>query len=155
MEATAEIQANIKGEPGMYQKILVAADGSDHSKRAAQEAVKMAKANPDAVVTLLYVIDYEKGRTEVLHGQSSEEVHLERRKHLVPLEEIFRSAGVAFETKTLHGIPGPTIVKHANEAGYDIVFIGSRGLNSLQEMVLGSVSHKVAKRVQAPVIIVK
>lgn len=139
----------------MYEKILVAADGSDHSKRAAHEAVRMAKANPQAFVTLLYVIDYEKARTEILHGQSSDQVHLERRKHLVPLEEIFRSSGVDFETKTLHGVPGPTIVKHANETGYDVVLIGSRGLNALQEMVLGSVSHKVAKRVQAPVIIVK
>jgi len=33
--------------------------------------------------------------------------------------------------------------------------VGSRGLNSLQEMVLGSVSHKIAKRVQCPVLIVK
>ena len=139
----------------MYETILVAADGSDHSKRAAHEAVKMAKANPQAFVTLLYVIDYEKARTEILHGQSSDEVHFERRKHLAPLEEIFRSAGVEFETKTLHGAPGPTIVKHANEIGYDVVLIGSRGLNALQEMVLGSVSHKVAKRVQSPVIIVK
>lgn len=139
----------------MYQKILVAADGSDHSKRAAYEAVKMAKANPDSFITLLYVIDYEKARNEILHSQSSDEVHFERRKHLVPLEEIFRTAGVPFETKTLHGTPGPTIVAHANETGYDVVFIGSRGLNALQEMVLGSVSHKVAKRVQSPVIIVK
>lgn len=139
----------------MYEKILVAADGSDHSKRAAHEAVRMAKGNQQAFVTLLYVIDYDKARTEILHGQSSDEVHLERRKHLVPLEEIFRAAGIQFETKTLHGVPGPTIVKHANEVGYDVVLIGSRGLNSLQEMVLGSVSHKVAKRVQSPVIIVK
>lgn len=58
----------------MYEKILVAADGSDHSKRAAHEAVKMAKANPQAFITLLYVIDYEKARTEILHGQSSDEV---------------------------------------------------------------------------------
>ncbi|EGR8654283.1 universal stress protein, partial [Listeria monocytogenes] len=33
--------------------------------------------------------------------------------------------------------------------------IGSRGLNSLQEMVLGSVSHKVMKRVNCPALIVK
>ncbi|CEG24022.1 Putative universal stress protein [Planococcus massiliensis] len=139
----------------MYKKILVAADGSDHSKRAVQEAVKMAKANPGANVTLLYVIDYEKARNEILQSQGPDGLHLERRKHLQPLEEICRSAGVPFETKILHGAPGPTIVKHANETGYDAVFIGSRGLNALQEMVLGSVSHKVAKRVQAPVIIVK
>lgn len=139
----------------MYEKILVAADGSEHSKRAVQEAVKMAKTNPGAKVTLLYVVDYGKARNEILHTQSPDELHLERRKHLQPLEDIFHSTGVQFETKTLHGTPGPTIVKHANETGYDVVFIGSRGLNALQEMVLGSVSHKVAKRVQAPVIIVK
>lgn len=139
----------------MYEKILVAADGSDHSMRAAREAIKMAKSNTDAIVTLLYVIDYEKARNEILHGQSSDEVHFERRKHLAPLEGLFQDAGVDFEIKTLHGSPGPTIVKHANDTGYDVVVIGSRGLNGLQEMVLGSVSHKVAKRVHGPVIIVK
>ncbi|MGB8270820.1 MAG: universal stress protein, partial [Priestia megaterium] len=38
---------------------------------------------------------------------------------------------------------------------FNLVVIGSRGLNSLQEMVLGSVSHKVAKRVHCPVMIIK
>jgi isocitrate dehydrogenase len=38
---------------------------------------------------------------------------------------------------------------------FDLVVIGSRGLNTLQEMVLGSVSYKVAKRVKCPVLLVK
>lgn len=139
----------------MYQKILLAADGSEHSKRAAAEALKMARMFKDAVVTLLYVVDYEKARAEVQHDKHTEELHHYRRQLLLPLEEIFSAAGVPFETKTLHGTPGPTIIRHANENNYDIIFIGSRGLNAFQEMVLGSVSHKVAKRVQAPVIIVK
>lgn len=46
-------------------------------------------------------------------------------------------------------------MEYANKGSYDIVIIGSRGLNSLQEMVLGSVSHKVVKRVVCPVLIVK
>ena len=37
----------------------------------------------------------------------------------------------------------------------DLVIAGSRGLNTLQEMVLGSVSHKIAKRVKCPVMIIK
>ncbi|WP_203334171.1 universal stress protein [Planococcus beigongshangi] len=139
----------------MYRKILLAADGSDHSKRAAAEAVKMAKVFSGAAVTLLYVVDYEKARTEVQHDRHSDEPHLHRKQLLLPLENLFTSAGVPVETKTLHGAPGPTIIRYANENDYDIVFIGSRGLNSFQEMVLGSVSHKVAKRVQAPVVIVK
>lgn len=139
----------------MYRKILVASDGSEHSKRAVGEAIKLAKINPEAVITLLYVIDYDKARTEVLQGQHNPENLAERQKNLAPLEEMLQSAGVAFETAILQGTPGPTIVRHANENGYDVVFIGSRGLNAFQEMVLGSVSHKVAKRVQAPVVIVK
>ena len=55
----------------------------------------------------------------------------------------------------LHGEPGPTIVEYANKQSCDMVVIGSRGLNKLQEMVLGSVSHKVAKRVNCPVLISK
>ncbi|MCY8631696.1 universal stress protein, partial [Bacillus spizizenii] len=54
-----------------------------------------------------------------------------------------------------HGEPGPTIVSYANENQFDMLIVGSRGLNSLQEMVLGSVSHKVAKRANCPVLIVK
>lgn len=47
------------------------------------------------------------------------------------------------------------IVKYANDQKVDIVVIGSRGLNALQEMVLGSVSHKVMKRAHCPALIVK
>jgi nucleotide-binding universal stress UspA family protein len=47
------------------------------------------------------------------------------------------------------------IVDHANKKQVDLTIIGSRGLNGLQEMVLGSVSHKIAKRVKSPVMIVK
>jgi nucleotide-binding universal stress UspA family protein len=42
------------------------------------------------------------------------------------------------------------VVDYANSHNFDLVAAGSRGLNSLQEMVLGSVSHKIAKRVKAP-----
>ncbi|RCK13159.1 universal stress protein [Bacillus licheniformis] len=52
-------------------------------------------------------------------------------------------------------VSSPAIVSYANHHDVDIVIIGSRGLNTLQEMVLGSVSHKVAKRVKCPVLIVK
>ena len=55
----------------------------------------------------------------------------------------------------LRGEPGPTIVDYANTKQVDLTIIGSRGLNGLQEMVLGSVSHKIAKRVKSPVLIVK
>ena len=57
------------------------------------------------------------------------------------------------EVKVLRGEPGPAIVDYANEEEFDLAILGSRGLNRLQEMVLGSVSQKVVKRVNCPVLI--
>jgi nucleotide-binding universal stress UspA family protein len=139
----------------MYKKILVAVDGSSHSKRAATHAVFLASSTQDAHVTLLYVLDYDKTRTDVIHSMSSEELHIDRKNKIMPIKELFTSQGIATDIKLLHGEAGPVIVEHANQENYDIVIIGSRGLNTLQEMVLGSVSHKVAKRVHSPVLLIK
>jgi nucleotide-binding universal stress UspA family protein len=139
----------------MYKNILLAVDGSEHSLRAAKEAVKITSLCNDCTVEVVYVVDYSKSKDEVLHSQGKEELELSRRKKLLPIEEQLKSSNLSYQLKLLHGEPGPAIVDYANKEKYDLVIIGSRGLNSLQEMVLGSVSHKVAKRVQCPVMIVK
>ncbi|MEJ7291514.1 universal stress protein, partial [Staphylococcus epidermidis] len=51
--------------------------------------------------------------------------------------------------------PTDKVVEVSNSGEYQAIILGTRGLNSFQKMVLGSVSHKVAKRSQIPVIIVK
>jgi nucleotide-binding universal stress UspA family protein len=71
------------------------------------------------------------------------------------VERMAKESGVSYEIKILHGEPGPVIVDYVNKNNFEIVIIGSRGLNGLQEFVLGSVSHKVAKRANCPVLIVK
>lgn len=139
----------------MYKKILLAVDGSEHSLRATKEAVKITSLCNDCTVEVVYVVDYSKSKDEVLHSQGKEELELSRRKKLLPIEEQLKSSNLSYQLKLLHGEPGPAIVDYANKEKYDLVIIGSRGLNSLQEMVLGSVSHKVVKRVKCPVLIVK
>jgi nucleotide-binding universal stress UspA family protein len=112
----------------MYKRILVAVDGSLHSKRAAMHAVFLASASPDAHVTLLYVLDYDKTRTDVIHSMNSDELHIDRKNKIMPIKELFTSKGISTEIKLLHGEAGPVIVEHANQENYDIVVIGSRGL---------------------------
>ena len=139
----------------MYKHIVVAADGSENALRAAQEAAKIAKLSSVSRVTIVYVADFEKAKNEVLHAVSAESLYMKRRQKIAGVEAIFRGANVQFSVELLNGAPGPEIVKFANEHAADLVVIGSRGLNSLQEMVLGSVSHKVMKRVNCPALIVK
>ncbi|AWP25260.1 MULTISPECIES: universal stress protein [Paenibacillaceae] len=139
----------------MYSRILLAADGSENSLRATKEAVKIASASPNSKVEVVIVADFSKAKSEILHAQGREELELNRRKKLAPVEELLQQGKINYQIKILHGEPGPTIIDYANKEKVELVVIGSRGLNALQEMVLGSVSHKVVKRVHCPVVIVK
>ncbi|ALC85660.1 universal stress protein [Bacillus sp. FJAT-22090] len=139
----------------MYKHILLAADGSENALRAAKEAVKIARCTEESFVEVVYVADFEKVKTEMLHGGSPEALEVTRRQKLFHIEQLLKNNNIAYKVSILHGTPGPEIIKQANELNVDLVIIGSRGLNNLQEMVLGSVSHKVMKRVHCPALIVK
>lgn len=139
----------------MFRKILLAADGSDHSVRASKKAAELAKLNGVNEITVVYVIDGQTSKEDVLHNQDRAVVEEKRKRRLQPVTDLLDSEDLHYKLERLHGEPGPAIVEFANKNEFDIVVVGSRGLNGLQEMVLGSVSHKVAKRVKAPVLIVK
>ncbi|MFC7687960.1 universal stress protein [Ureibacillus sp. GCM10028918] len=139
----------------MYKHILLAADGSENAVRAAKEAIKIATCLEDSIIEVVFVVDFDKSKSDVLHSSSAEARNLERRKKISKVEQLLKESNVSYKVTFLHGTPGPEIVKYANEQKVELVVIGSRGLNGLQEMVLGSVSHKVMKRVNCPALIVK
>jgi nucleotide-binding universal stress UspA family protein len=139
----------------MYKKILLATDGSEHSKRAAENAINIAKCSPNSKIEVVYVIDHDKVKSDVLKNWNSADIGDTRKDRMRDVERIAKESDVNYEIKILHGEPGPAIVDYANKNHFEIVIIGSRGLNVLQEFVLGSVSHKVAKRANCPVLIVK
>jgi len=139
----------------MYNKILLAADGSAHSLRAAEQAIRLAQSNPNSQVVVLYVVDSKTSKADVLRNLDAEGIMHLRKQKMINIENKAKAAGINYEMKIIRGEPGPSIVSYANENNFDVVLIGSRGLNALQEFVLGSVSHKVAKRVKCPVMIIK
>lgn len=138
----------------MYKKILLAVDGSDNAMRATNHAIELAKIN-DATVDVITVIDYDQRRNEVIHWKDEEEVALERKERYDPTIRKLKMNGILYETHVLYGNPGTTIVAQANKGNYDLVLMGSRGLNVFQEMLIGSVSKKVVKHAKCPVMVVK
>ncbi|SHF70964.1 universal stress protein [Ornithinibacillus halophilus] len=138
----------------MFHKILFAADGSEHSIRAGEKAFELASYNKDSKVDILYVVDPKQSKGEVLNNWGKD-TNVIRKEKLELIVQKAKHSKTNFEVVFLHGDPGPTIVDYANKNKMDIVVIGSRGLNAFQEMVLGSVSHKVAKRANCPVMIIK
>lgn len=139
----------------MYKRILLAADGSKNSIRAAEETAKIASLLTNPFIEVLFVADLSKVKEEVLHSQNHDDLVVKRHEKLIPIAELFTSKNIPYDMKIITGDPGPAIVEYANQEKVDLVFIGNRGLNKFQEFVMGSVSHKVVKHVKCPVVVVK
>ncbi|ASN06809.1 universal stress protein [Virgibacillus necropolis] len=138
----------------MFKNILLATDGSEHAIRSTDHAIELAQKF-EGTIKVIYVIDGQASKSDALHHADKFEVEKSRREKIHPVEELLHQSSVTYSVEVLHGEAGPTIVSFANEGDFDCVVVGSRGLNDLQTFILGSVSHKVAKRVNCPVLIIK
>jgi nucleotide-binding universal stress UspA family protein len=139
----------------MFKRILLAWDGSDHSLRAAEKAIEIAKCTENSSLAVVYVKDTNKSKSEVLQNWNNIDISSPKEDRIKRIERMARESNIQYKVEMLNGEPGPAIVEYTNKHGFDVVVVGSRGLNALQEMVLGSVSHKIAKRANCPVMIVK
>ena len=136
-------------------RIAVAVDGSDNAVRAAKYAIILTQSFPNARLEVIYVADYNKAKEDYLLAQTPESLTLKREQKIQPIVELAKEANVNVATLILKGRPSDEIIRYVNDENIDHMVIGSRGLNSFQEMIVGSVSHKVMKHVKCPVTIVK
>lgn len=138
----------------MYQKILVPVDGSEHSKRALKEAIKVAKMTGGAI-TLLNVTPSGSSMASS-HKQPNAEIMQNKNKSvLVEGQKIAETEGILVETLLIEGQIVHEIVKTAKEGHYDLIIVGARGLSKLEEIMLGSVSHGVTETATCPVIVTR
>ena len=135
------------------KRIVLAFDGSAHAINAVNEAKKLMKGFPGVSLTILEVLDIAKAKDQALDLSKN----YEERKNVRINEVKQQLVGIldTFEISILIGDPASEIIQHVKQNDYDLLIMGSRGLNLLQEFVLGSVSHKVMKYVSIPVLIVK
>lgn len=139
----------------MYQSILVATDGSDNSNRAGEHAAQLASLAKGSQVTVVYVADFDEDSNEQRHDGGQLEFELSRQKKIQPIKDALEKNETFYKIEIMHGRPAPVIIEMANEGNFDLVVMGSRGLNPISKIVLGSVSSKILDQVKCPVLIVK
>jgi len=140
----------------MFEKILVATDGSEHGMRAAKAAVGLGKLS-GGTVTAIYVAD--TSRTSHLPDDmllfSIRELLLKEGKEAVDqVEKLAKDEGVNFESTVAEGNPGSEIIIYAEKAGMDIIVVGTVGRTGLDRFLLGSVAEKVVRNSKIPVLTV-
>lgn len=140
----------------MFEKILIATDGSEHSERAARVGIELAKLS-GGTVSALYVAD--TSRTSHLPDDellfSIRELLIKEGNEAVDyIRKLSKEAGVAFEKAIVEGNPGEEIIKFAYKTGMSIIVIGSVGRTGLDRFLLGSVAEKVVRNSKVPVLTV-
>ena len=58
----------------MYPHILLAVDGSEHSVRATEEAIKIARLSAHSKIEVVFVVDFSKAKEDVLHAEGRREL---------------------------------------------------------------------------------
>ena len=139
----------------MLKKILVPIDGSDHAEKALTYALELAETC-DADVEVLTVVpevvstpDWMRDYTEKMRENGEEVLS----KALKKADE--EKPGIRVSKRLEEGFADLKILEVADEGGFDIIIMGSRGLGAVKRFLLGSVSNKVVNQSEIPVLIVK
>ena len=134
-------------------KVLVPVDGSPASLRALDFAIEMTGQNPGTSLVLLNVQNLSAtDLTGVAMGSDWQEAASQASaKALKEAVGKAEAAGIAFRT----GQTAEAIARAARDAGIEHIVMGTRGLGSIQGLLLGSVAMKVIHLAEVPITLLK
>lgn len=136
------------------KKILVPLDGSKNSIRGLDNAISIARAC-QATVTGIYILPiYPRNFIDaitpfVLHPEKV------AKKFLADAKIRAAQKGILFKSKIIWGSPTSEIQDMAKSKKFDLIVIGARGMGSVKELFLGSVSNAIVHKSKIPVMVVK
>jgi nucleotide-binding universal stress UspA family protein len=139
-------------------KILLAADGSDYTKKAAAFLVTHERlASPDDELVVLHVQSAVPPRVKTMLGASAiRSYHSdEAAKVLAPLERFLKRHNLNFRTIWVVGSPAVEVVRVAKQEGVHMIVMGTHGHGVIGRALMGSVAQNVVSECDIPVLLVK
>ncbi len=140
----------------MFDRILLAVDGSEHALHAARTAAELARTMKPSEFRI--VVSYDT--IPMYLGEPNMQYAIDGRKS--DAEEILNTAvkevgsiPCEIHTEIIEGDSAEAIIDVAITRGSDVIVMGSRGLGRLAGLLLGSTSQKVVAHAPCPVLIVR
>ncbi len=142
-------------------QILLAIDGSDESKLAAQAATELSRET-GSEVHVVYVLPtpaqlighhlYSDEIRESLIGGAERDAETFLKEQA---EKVSSDGGKVADTHFRSGDPDKEILRTAEALGVGLIVMGSRGLGAVSRALLGSVSDSVVRHAHCPVFVVR
>ena len=137
------------------KKILLPVDGSDHSMKAANYAVELARMSGAEIFLTHCHKPFPAILGEPYYQQAVNKIMKESDKLLEPFRKLFDEKGVAYVERIMEGPPRDAVPNVARHEKCDLIIIGSRGLSDLEGLFLGSVTHRVLRSAPCPVMVIR
>lgn len=137
----------------MFERILLAVDGSDHSKKAVPVAGDLARRYGGEVI-VLHVREHE-----VTWGADIDVETADEARALVDgVVRELKDAGTNARGEVVRVPLGQTpraVLDMTHDEGAGLIVMGTRGLSDWGRLLMGSVAHKVVHLAEVPVLVVR
>ncbi|WP_336338330.1 universal stress protein [Haloarcula brevis] len=138
----------------MYRDILVPTDGSASTQQVLEHTLDIAEGR-DVTVHALYVVDDRAflSMDEDMQDDVLADLRAEGEAATAAVEETVEQAGVEVSTAIRRGSPAERIVSYVDEAGIDLITMGTQA-DTYEKNMLGSTAQKVVTKSSVPVLTV-
>ncbi len=137
----------------MARKLLFAVDFSPYTEKLLGCAGELAHYGLNEVA-MLYVLESKKHADYGDHKNPAFEAEVKgAEEHLGKLAAELEAGGMKVTRLLKSGTPAQEIVDTAREEDVDFIFLGARGKGFINRAILGSVSERVVKLADRPVMI--
>ena len=136
-------------------KILVAYDGSEKGRRTLDWAVRLVKDEPASDVTVIGVAAALEATAPIADAVDPSSNIEKRRRELAEAAGTLAAAGVKADTVLKVGNPAEEIINAGDEGDADLIIVGSTGTGGAIRFLMGSVSDRVVRHANRPVMVVR
>lgn len=140
-------------------KILLAADGSTHTRNAALYLVKLARffAQPPEIHVVHVHPPIPFPGAAAVAGKAAIEKHQREDSEaaLAVAARVLDQAGVAYRAAWVVGEVAEQLAQYVKKHRIDLAVMGSHGKGALATLALGSVAMKCIAMLEVPVMIVR
>ena len=140
--------------------VLLAVDGSDASNRGVKKLVETAawyREKPTVhLLTVHLPVPRVGGMSRVIGKNTLDKYYREESRQMIKgAEKLLDKAGIPYQEHVQVGQVAECIVKMASELGCDFIYMGTRGLGAVSNLVLGSTATKVLHMTKVPVVMIR
>lgn len=140
----------------MFEKVLLAVDGSEHALHAARTAADLARTMNSKEFRIVVAYDFIPPYLGEPNMQQAINARMEDAQSV--LQNAVKEVGdlpCEIHTELIEGPTAEAIIGVATTRKSDVIVMGSRGLGTLAGLLLGSTSQKVVAHAPCPVLIVR